>query len=186
MNRAFSNRLIALISLVLTIAFIVVSMTNKTFFDWVFERHHNQWSWYIRPIFIIPFCYFAYRKNLAGISATVFGLFTSMAWFNKPNIVNESVIQFLQFEKDWLYGEWTTQKVILILTVPISFALLGLAFWKRSLYWGIIIVVLVAIGKIVWSIQNAGESGKSIILPALIGLIICCVLIWIGAKRIKK
>ena len=44
----------------------------------------------------------------------------------------------------------------------------------------------VASGKIVWSIQNAGESGKTIIIPAILGLVICCGLILFGFKKLKK
>lgn len=186
MKAIYTDRLVALIFLVLTIVFIAAAMTNKPFFNWVFERHHNQWSWYIRPIFIIPFCYFAYKRSLAGISATIFALFTSMAWFDKPDVVNENVIQFLQFEKDWLYGAWKIQKIILILTVPMSFILLGFAFWKRSFFWGLAVVIVIATGKVIWSIYNAGEVGKTIIIPAIVGLLICCAFIWLGATQIKR
>ena len=179
------DKITALFFLGLTILFLFVSITNKTFFDWVFERHHNQWSWYIRPIFLIPFCYFAYKHNWTGISITVFCLFTSMFWFNKPELVSDNVKMFLQFEKDWLYGQWDYKKVILIITVPVSFIALGIAFWKRSLIIGLGVVVLMATGKIVWSIQNAGESGKTIIIPAIIGLIICSGLIFWGFKKLE-
>lgn len=180
------DKIIALLFMALTIIFLVVSMTNKSFFDWVFERHHNQWSWYLRPIFLIPFCFFAYKKSWTGISITIFCLFTSMFWFNKPEVLSETVQTFLQFEKDWLYGAWDYKKILLIMTVPISFLALGLAFWKRSLLMGIGVVVLMATGKIVWSIQNAGEAGKSIIIPAILGLLACVVLIFYGFKRLDK
>lgn len=180
------DKKIAILFFALTILFIVVSMTNQTFFDWIFNRHHNQWSWYIRPVFLIPFCYFAYKHNWAGISVTIFCLFTSMFWFNKPEVVSNNVITFLQFEKDWLYGDWGYNKLLLIITVPVSFFALGLAFWKRSLLMGLGVVVLMATGKIGWSIYNAGEAGKSILIPAIVGLILCCVLILYGFKRLKK
>ena len=51
---------------------------------------------------------------------------------------------------------------------------------------GLGVVVLMATGKIIWSIQNAGESGKAIIIPAIFGLIICCGLIFYGFKRLEK
>ncbi|OBQ52774.1 hypothetical protein JJL45_09715 [Tamlana sp. s12] len=172
--------------LILTIVFIVIAMTNKSFFDWVFERHHNQWSWYLRPLFLLPFCYFAYKKSFAGMMVSVFALFTSMFWFPKPEIVSESVIAFLEFEKEYLYGDWDLSKQLLTLTIPISFIALGLAFWKRSVIMGIAVVVLMATGKMVWSIQNAGESGKSILIPAILGLLICCGLIFYGFKRLEK
>lgn len=180
------DKLIASLFLALTILFVVVSMTNTSFFDWVFDRHHNQWSWYLRPIFLIPFCFFAYKRTWAGISITVFCLFTSMFWFNKPEVVSESVSSFLQFEKDWLYGEWDFKKIMLIITVPISFFALGFAFWKRSLAMGIAVVVLMATGKMIWSVQNAGEAGHSVIVPASIGLLICCGLIYVGFKRLER
>ena len=83
-------------------------------------------------------------------------------------------------------AEWDFKKIILIITIPISFYALGLAFWKRSLSMGLGVVVLMATGKIVWSVQNAGESGKSIILPAILGLLLCTVLIYYGFKKLKK
>lgn len=180
------DKKIALLFLALTILFLIVSMTNQTFFDWVFDRHHNQWSWYIRPIFLIPFCFFAYKHNWTGISITVFCLFTSMFWFNRPEVVSDNVKTFLQFEKDWLYGEWDFKKLMLIVTVPVSFIALGLAFWKHSLFMGLGVAILITTGKIVWSIQNAGESGKSIIVPAILGLIICITLIFYGFKKLEK
>jgi hypothetical protein len=186
MKPVYTDKIVALLFFVLTIIFVIVSATNHTFFDWVFDRHHSQWSWYIRPVFLIPFCFFAYRRSWAGISITIFCLFTSMFWFDKPEVVSENVQKFLQFEKEWLYGEWNYQKIMLIITVPVSFIALGLAFWKRSLLMGLGVVVLMTTGKIIWSIQNAGESGKSIIIPSIIGLIICVGFIFFGYKKLEK
>ncbi|WP_386688693.1 hypothetical protein [Lonepinella sp. MS14437] len=61
--------------------FIGLCVTNNAVFDWVFARHQNPLSWYIRPLFIIPLCWFAYRHSLTGIATTVFALLTSMFWF---------------------------------------------------------------------------------------------------------
>ena len=72
------------------------------------------------------------------------------------------------------------------LTIPISFLALGLSFWKRSLLMGLGVVILMSTGKIIWSIQNAGESGKSILIPAVIGLLICCALIYYGFKKMEN
>jgi len=109
-----------------------------------------------------------------------------MFWFSRPDAVSENVKIFLQFEKDWLYGEWNYKKILLIITVPVSFILLGLSFWARSLLMGLGVVVLMATGKIIWSIQNGGESGKSIIIPAVLGLVICTGLILFGFKRLER
>lgn len=178
--------LIAVVFAILTVLFFIVSITNEAFFNWMFSRHQNQLSWYIRPVFLIPFCFFAYKRSLGGISFTVFCLFTSMFWFNQPEYVSENVKQFLQFEKKWLFGTWDYTRILLALTVPVSFVALGLAFWKRSLWMGLGVVVLMATGKIIWSIYNAGESGKSILVPAIIGLGLCVALIYFGYRRLEK
>ena len=52
------DKTIAAIFAGLTIIFIILAMNSQPFFNRVFERHHNQLSWYIRPLFLIPFCYF--------------------------------------------------------------------------------------------------------------------------------
>ncbi len=171
---------------ILTILFIVVVMNNKPIFDWVFERHHNQWSWYLRPLFLLPFCYFAYKRSLAGMMFSIFALFTSMFWFPKPENVSKNVVEFLNFEKEYLLGQWNWTKSLLTLTIPFSFLLLGLAFWKRNLWLGLGVIILMAIGKILWSIQSAGIYGKSILFPAILGLVICFIAIYLGFKKLEK
>ena len=184
--RKRNDKIIALVFAILTILFFVVAITNSIFFNCAFERHQNQLSWYIRPIFLLPFCYFAYKHSWSGIFFTIFCLFTSMFWFSKPDLVSDQVKIFLEFEKQWIFEEWGVNKLLLMLSVPISFTALGLAFWKRSLWMGLSVVVLMATGKITWSIQNAGESGKSILLPAILGLLICFGLLFYGFKRLEK
>lgn len=159
---------------------------NENFFVWAFERHQNMLSWYIRPLFIIPFCYFAYKRSWAGISVTIFLLFTSMFWFPTPDVVSEEALQFLQLEMDYLNSSWGLAKVLMTLLVPLSLIALGAAFWKRNLLFGISVIVLIAVAKILWSAVFGGEAGMSILAPAIVGLIICVVLIYFGFKRLSK
>lgn len=93
---------------------------------------------------------------------------------------------FLQFEIDWLGGEWYIGKWLLTLTIPLSFFALGLAFWKRSLFIGLGVIVLMATGKIIWSIQSAGEIGKTTLVPAVVGMLVCTGLIYFGFNRLEK
>lgn len=180
------NRIIALVFALLSLLFIILCMTNTSFFEWVFDRHHNPLSWYIRPLFLIPFCIFSYKRNWAGISLTIFCLLTSMFWFDKPVEVGEHIKSFLEFEKEWLLGHWNFPKTLLLLTIPSSFLLLGLSFWRRNIWMGLSVVVLIAAGKIFWSVYNAGESGKSILIPALVGLFLCFGFIFFGINRLEK
>lgn len=170
----------------LTIGFLVLIIFNKDFFNWAFGRHHNQLSWYIRPFFLIPFCYFAFKKSWSGMSATIFLLFTSMFWFPKPAESNQSVVEFLKMEKGWLSGNWDFTKMAMTSLIPLSFVALGMAFWKRSVRIGLTILVLIAIGKMAWSVAYGGKSGQSIIVPAIVGLLICIVIVWRAVRKSAK
>lgn len=69
------------------------------FLAWAWDRHHNILSWYTRPLFLLPFCYFAYKRSLAGISLTLFALVTSMFRFPAPEQPDPVVLGFLTMEK---------------------------------------------------------------------------------------
>ncbi|MCK9150685.1 hypothetical protein [Methanobacterium alcaliphilum] len=179
------DKLIALIFALFTIIFLLLMIFSSEFFSWAFQRHQNILSWYIRPLFLIPFCYFAYKRSWAGISATIFFLLTSMFYFPEVEVANPQSLQFLQMEMDYLTGGWTLSKILIALMVPVSFIALGAAFWKRNLLFGIMVIVLMALLKIIWSVAFGGESGTSIIIPALVGLTICVALIYYGFKRME-
>lgn len=179
------DKIIAIIFGFFTLAFLL-AMINTDFFSWAWARHHNILSWYIRPLFLIPFCYFAYKRSWAGISVTIFLLLSSMFWFPEPEIASEQVNQFLQMEIDYLTAPWGIGKILITMIVPISLIALGAAFWKRNLLFGISVLVFIAVAKILWSIVFGGESGMSILAPAIIGLIICVFLIYFGYKRSGK
>ncbi|WP_044641501.1 hypothetical protein [Risungbinella massiliensis] len=180
------DKTIALIFGLVTLLLLVLAFTNKNFFDWAFERHQNPLSWYFRPLFLIPFCYFAYKRSWAGILGTIFLLLSSMFWFPKPDVVSEQAKQFLEIEIEYLSGDWGFTKFLMTSLIPVSFIALGAAFWKRSLLFGLSVVVLMAVGKMVWSIAFGGEAGKSIFVPAIIGLAICVGLIYIGFRKLEK
>ena len=180
------DKILAWIFWLMILFFIILAFTNETFFNWAYERHQNQLSWYIRPLFLIPYCYFAYRRSLAGILGTMFILLTSMFWFPKPEIVSEQVQQFLEMEKEYLMGDWNIGKILLSSLVPVSLAALAIAFWKRSIWIGVSVLIFIAVAKMTWSVAFGGEAGKSIFVPAILGLIICIAFIYIGYKKMRK
>ncbi len=156
------------------------------FITWAFERNQNILSWYIRPLFLLPFCYFAYKRSSKGIIITLVLLATSMFWFPKPAAVNPKVEAFLDMEKDYLFGEWNFIKAALSSLVPVAMFVLAYAFWKHSWKYGVIVINLIAILKVLWSLYAGESSGVSVILPAFIGLIICNLVILIAYRVVKK
>jgi hypothetical protein len=154
------------------------------FFAWAWARHHNVLSWYIRPLFIIPFIFFAYKRSWKGMLVTVIALATSMFWFPAPATVGPAVEQFLAAELDYLTGIWTIQKILVSLIVPAFFILLGLAFWKRSWWWGVAVINLAALGKVAWSVLEGGRSGWAVLVPALVGMILCDLAVYFGVKYV--
>jgi hypothetical protein len=167
----------------------VVALTGRTveFAAWAWERHHNELSWYIRPLFLLPFCYFAYKRNLWGITLTVVALATSMFWFPAPERVEAGAAEFLAVEREYLTSDWSLWKVLLGLIVPASFAALGVAFWKRSLVWGVAVINAMVLVKVVWSFYFGEASGGLTLLPsAVVGLAICDAVIVYVVRRMRR
>src|SRR4028118_1780838 len=145
---------------------------------WAWARHHNVLSWYVRPIFFLPFCYFAYRRSLWGIVLTLLALVTSMFWFPAPEHVSPAVTEMLASERQYLTANWTLWKVLIALLVPLTFAALGLAFWKRSLLWGLAVVNAAILFKIAWTFLFSTQAGAMSHLPAaVVGIVVCDALI---------
>ncbi len=167
----------------------VIAATGNTdeFAAWAWARHHNELSWYVRPLFLLPFCYFAYKRSLWGITLTVVALATSMFWFPVPERADPGAAEFLAVEREYLTGEWPLWKMLLALLVPASFAALAVAFWKRSLVWGLAVINAMVLVKIVWSFYFGDTSGGLTLLPsAIVGLAVCDAVILYVARRTRK
>src|SRR3712207_3674264 len=122
------------------------------FGDWAFDRHANPLSWYIRPLFLLPLAWFAHRRSGWGIAGTLVALATSIFWFPEPERPDPQVPAFLDFEREWLTGDWDTQKVLLTLLVPLSLVAFCLAFWRRSVLWVLVLLNLMAGSKLLWCV----------------------------------
>jgi hypothetical protein len=154
---------------------------------WAWARHHNILSWYIRPLFLLPFCYFAYKRSWTGIVGTLIALATSMFWFPAPDQPDPEVIAMLEAERVYLTGAWTWWKIMLTLVVPGAFIALGLAFWKQSWWYGLVVINAMALSKIVWSFAVAPADGAlALLLPALVGLAICNAVVMLGVSMLRR
>jgi hypothetical protein len=178
--------IIGMLFAALTVIAILLFFTNDSFFKWAFDRHHNVLSWYIRPLFIVPIVYFAFKKSWTGIMASIFCLFTSMFWFPAPESVSDKVVGFLNFEQEYLKGSWDISKIIVQLAVPAFFAALIYTAWHRSIKALIGVIIASAVLKVVWSALFAGADGLSIIKPAVSGVVICIAAVFYYKRRNRK
>lgn len=171
---------------VLAVGGMAVTGTLDEFGSWAWERHHNALSWYIRALFLLPFCFFAYRRSFLGITLTLVALATSMFWFPAPERPDPRIFEFLAMEREYLAGEWTAAKILLGLLVPGSLAALALVFWKRSIVVGLVLINAVVLVKVAWSFYFGETSGGLTLLPSqLVGLVIMNAVVLYVRHRIR-
>ncbi len=151
--------------------------------DWVWLRHHNILSWYVRPLFILPYCYFAYQRSLSGLILTLLLLPTTLFWFPAPDNPSEQVIKYLAWEFDFLVNGVVWQQVSLVVAVVVFLWLLALTFWKRSVALGLVVLNTGTLCKVIWSIFFGGEIGQAAILPSIVTLGICNIAVYFIWKR---
>jgi hypothetical protein len=144
----------------------------QDFLNWAWARHHNPLSWYIRPLFVLPFCYFAYKRNLWGVILTILAVLSSMFWFPAPAVEDTWAAEFLAMERAYVTGAWTLPKIAMTMLVPAWFYVLAWAFWRRSWLAGFLVINLGALLKVTWGFYFAGDSTWSIIPPVLSGTVI--------------
>ncbi|MDH3254192.1 MAG: hypothetical protein OEM62_04295 [Acidobacteriota bacterium] len=142
------------------------------FLSWAWARHHNPLSWYIRPVFVLPYCYFAYKKSGWGVALTIVGVLSSMFWFPAPETTDARAEEFLAMERQYITGTWTFSKVAMTTLVPVWFVALALAFWRRSWIVGLVVINGGALLKVVWSFYFGGSSAWSIIAPVTLGALV--------------
>lgn len=186
MSRKMSRKLDLLLSVLfgaLTIGFIFLMVFNQAFFDFAWGRHHNQLSWYIRPLMLLPFCYFAYHRSFAGMFFSVFALATSMMWFPEPAVVSAQAEDFLQMEVAYLSTDWTVAKVLMAALVPLMFVLLGMAFWRRQYFYGVLVIIFSSVTKMIWSVVEGGASGYVLFPAAIAGIVISVLVVYFGKAR---
>jgi hypothetical protein len=108
-----------------------------------------------------------------------------MFWFPAPERVDPRVEEFLAFEREWLTGEWTLDKILITSVVPLSLIAFCLAFSKRSLLWGLITINVIALTKVLWGVVSGEGSGWVMLGPALAGLLVCDAVVLYAARKLR-
>ena len=155
--------------------------------SWAWARHHNVLSWYVRPLFLLPFCWFAYRRSWPGMAVTLLALATSMAWFPAPAHPDPAVVRFLAAERAYLLGPWTPAKVAMSLLVPLAFSGIAAALWRRSIGWTLVVVNGALLFKVGWSygVDDRGPGADMLLRTALLGLVIVNVALVAAARWLR-
>ena len=186
MPNGIRSGLVTLLLIAALAAVLYVFFTNDSFFEWAFERHQNTLSWVARPVLILPYCYFAYRRSLNGILLTVLAIATSMFWFPVPAEVDPRVADFLLMERERLEAGFDRENIFAIIMIVAFLGGLAAAFWRRSLLWGGFVAVLGAGGKALWSVIASPESGAAVIPFALGGLVLLLAVLALVSWRRRR
>lgn len=155
-------------------------------FEWVWARHHNELSWYVRPLFIVPFCWFAYRRSPWGVVLTVLALPTSLFWFPAPAQPSPRAEAYLAWERQFfLEGSPVAQIVLAVLVVAFFWAL-ATAFWRRSWIWGLVVINAGTLLKVAWSVTFGGSAGWAAVPPSIVTLVIVNLLVVLIGRRLAR
>lgn len=156
------------------------------FLNWAWARHHNPLSWYIRPLFVLPFCYFAYKKSAWGVGLTIVAVLSSMFWFSAPATTDSRAAVFLAMERQYITGPWTLSKVAMTALVPGWFIVLAGAFWRRSWLAGLLVINVGALLKVIWSFYFGGTSAWSIIPAVGLGALMINGVMLYAYRRVRR
>src|SRR3712207_9386373 len=66
---------------------------------------------------------------------------------------------------------------------PLSLGAFCLAFWKRSVVWGLVILNVMAVGKLLWGAVAGDGTGWAMAAPGLAGMVIRAVgFLWVAVR----
>ncbi len=182
---------LVMVGIIILLSYSVVLLVNAYLSgvhigDWIWNRHQNQFSWYSRPLFIIPACYYAYKQKIGFIIGIMTLLLTSLFWFAPPVEVSETISGYLDWERQLFFNPNNRQPLLILsITVFLFLFLLFYAFWNRSFWIGLLVLNIGNLLKIVVSVFFGGDAGTAAIVPTLSSMIILNVLAFIIWK-VKK
>lgn len=179
--------IIGLILLYSAIIFSNAYISGADMGAWVWERHHNQFSWYSRPLFLIPAAYYAYRRKVWNVLGFMALLATSLFWFDAPATVSPSVSEYLEWEKQLFFtNKNKLPLVVFILGVIVFLGLIFYAFWQRNPWYGLALINVGTVLKIIVSVVFGQDAGAAAIVPSLSSLLVINLFAWFVWRRKRK
>ncbi|PRY74644.1 hypothetical protein CLV80_11626 [Yoonia maritima] len=179
--------LIGLILLYSAVIFFAAYFSGADMGAWVWERHQNQFSWYSRPLFVIPAAFYAYRHRVWHVVGFMALLATSLFWFEAPVTVPQSVSEYLEWEKQLFFIN--NNKLPLVAFVSGVIIFLGLffyAFWQRNPWYGLALINAGTVLKIIVSVVFGQDAGMAAIVPSVSSLLVINLFAWFLWRRKRK
>ena len=156
------------------------------FLNWAWARHLNPLSWYVRPLFILPFCYFAYKKHVWGMALTVVAVISSMFWFPVPDSPDPRAVALLAVERQYVGGPWTLGRIVLTTLVPMWFIALAWTVRRRSWLGVATVIASGTLLKVGWLFHEAGSSAWAIVPPVTLGTALCAGVLMIAHRQVRR
>jgi hypothetical protein len=156
------------------------------FLDWAWARHHNPLSWYVRPLFILPFCYFAYKRNVWGVVLTIIGVTTSMFWFSAPAVLDPRGAALIAVERQYLAAPMTISRFVLTALIPVWFVALAWAVRKRSWVGVVAVIGSGTLLKMGWLFRVGGDNAWVVVPPVALGTAVCFAVLTYAYQRIQR
>ena len=154
---------------------------------WVWERHQNLFSWYSRPLFIIPAAYYAYRRKIWHVLGFMLLLATSLFWFAAPDAADPAIREYLQWEADLFFSNESKLPLLgLIVAVLIFLFLLFYAFWQRNPWFGLLVINVGTVMKIIVSLALGEGAGAAAVVPSLSSLLVINLFACFLWRRLRK
>jgi len=187
---AFDNIVLWLIGFVLLYSAVIFSIAGLSGSDigvWVWDRHQNLFSWYSRPLFIIPAAYYAYRHKPWHVIGCMSLLGTSLFWFPAPAQVSAAVTDYLEWEKQLFFiNENRLPLIAMSLAVVVFLFGFFYSLWKRNVLYGLILINIGTLMKIVVSLLFGQKAGTAAIAPSISSLLAINLIYWLIWWRVKS
>jgi hypothetical protein len=161
------------------VIFATAYLAGEQMGAWVWDRHQHQFSWYSRPLFIVPAAYFSYRRKLYQVIGLMALLAASLFWFDAPKTVSPVVQEYLEWEAQLFFNaENRLPLFALIVAVVLFLVLLFYAFWRRNFWYGLAVINAGTILKIIVSVAFGQDAGMGAIVPSLSSLLVINLVAW--------
>jgi hypothetical protein len=93
---------------------------------------------------------------------------------------------YLAWERQFLTEGSVAAQVALVLLVVGFFVALAAAFWKRSWLWGLAVLNVGTLLKVIWSVAFGGAAGWASLAPSWFTLAVTDAVIVLAARWLKR